>query len=98
MDTGFRSARPTAGRRTWRTPKPGLPDVTGLLASQQFPGLPSQAADRITQALAAESGSRAASAARETHTPIRLPRPRTGKELPPLTHVIPRPRQAAAAA
>jgi hypothetical protein len=98
MDTGFRSARPAAGRRTWRTEKPGHPDVTGLLASQQFPGLPTQAADRIRQALAAESGGRAAAAARETHPPIQLPRPRTGKELPPLTHVIPRPRQAAATA
>lgn len=98
MDTAYRSARPPAGRRTWRTPKPNLPDVTGLLASQQFLGLPSETADRISQALAAESVDRAAAAARETHTPIRLPRPRTGKELPPLTHVIPRPRQATAAA
>jgi hypothetical protein len=98
MDTGYRSARPAAGLRTPRTPKPGLPDVASLLASLQFPGLPSQGADRIAQALAAESDARAALAARETHTPIRLPRPRTGKELPPLTHVIPRPRQAVAAA
>jgi hypothetical protein len=96
MDTAYRSARSLAGRRTWRTPKPGLPDVTGLLASQQFPGLPSRAADRIREALATESVDRAAAAARETHTPVRVPRPRTGKELPPLTHVIPRPRQAAA--
>jgi len=98
MDTGYRSARHLAGRRTWRTPKPGLPDVTGLLASQQFPGLPSGAADRIRQALAAESVNRAEAAARETHAPVRVPRPRTGKELPPLTHVIPRPRQAAPSA
>lgn len=98
MDTGYRSARPAAGRHTRSAPEPGFTDVTGLLASQEFPGLPSQAADRIMQALAAESRDRAAAVARETQTPIRVPRPRTGKELPPLTHVIPRPRQAAAAA
>jgi hypothetical protein len=98
MDTGYQSARPPTGRRTWRTSPPSLPDVTGLLASQQFPGLPSKAADRISQALAAESVDRAAAAARETHTPVRIPRPRTGKQLPPLTHVVPRPRQATAAA
>ncbi len=95
MDTGHRSAHPAASRNT-RTPR--LPDVTAILASQQMPGLPSDAADRIRRALAAESADRAAAAARETHTPIRLPRPRTGRELPPLIHVVPRPRQAPAAA
>lgn len=98
MDTGYQSARPPGGRRTRRTSLPSLPAVTGLLASQQFPGLSSEAADRISQALGAESLDRAAAAARETHAPIRVPRPRTGKELPPLTRVIPRPRQATAAA
>lgn len=98
MDTDYRSARPQAERRTWRTSSPSLPDVTGLLASQQFPGLPSEAADRISQALAAESADRATAAARETQAPIRVPLPRTGKELPPLVRVVPRPRQAHAAA
>lgn len=95
MDTGHRSARPAAGGNAWT---PSLPDVTAILASQQMPGLPSDAADRISRALAAESASRLAAAARETHTPTRIPRPRTGKELPPLIHVVPRPRQAPAAA
>jgi len=99
MDTGYRSARPAAGGRTWRTSSPSLPDVTAILASQQLPGLPVKAAERISRALAAESAGRAAAAAaRETHTPVRIPRPRTGKELPPLTHVVPRPRRAPAAA
>jgi hypothetical protein len=98
MDSEYRSARPQAGHRTRRTSSPSLPDVTGLLASQQFPGLPSQAADRISQALAAESADRATAAGRETQAPIRVPRPRTGRELPPLTRVVPRPRQAHAAA
>jgi hypothetical protein len=71
--------------------------MRGLLTSLQFPGLPPEAADRISQALAAESHDRAAAAARETRTPIRVPRPRTGRELPPLTRVVPRPRQPAAA-
>jgi hypothetical protein len=98
MDTGHLSARPRAGRRTWRTSSPSLPDVPGLLATLQFPGLPPDAADRISQALAAESLDRAAAAtARETRAPIWVPRPRTGKELPPLTRVIPRPRQPSAA-
>jgi hypothetical protein len=95
MDTGYRSARPPTGRSTRRSASPSRPDMRGLLASQRFPGLPSEAADRISQALAAESARRAA--ARETHPSIRAPRPRTGKELPPLTRVVPRPRQPAAA-
>ena len=97
MHTGYRSARPPTGRRTRRSSSPSRPDVRGLLASQQFPGLPSEAADRISQALAAESADRAAAAARETQAPIGVPLPRTGKELPPLTRVVPRPRQAGAA-
>jgi hypothetical protein len=96
MDTGYRSPGTPAHRRACRTSPLSLPDVTGLLASQQFPGLPSRAAGRISQALAAESVDRATAADRETHTPVRIPRPRTGKELPPLTHVVPRPRQAPA--
>lgn len=95
MDTGYRSARSPSGRSARRTSSPSRPDVRGLLASLQFPGLPPKAADRISQALAAESYYR--TAARETRTPIRVPRPRTGKELPPLTRVVPRPRQPAAA-
>lgn len=98
MDTGYGPARPPTGGNTWTTSPPRLPDVTAILASQQFPGLPPAAADRITRALAAESADRAAAAARELHIPIRLPRPRTGKMLPPLIHVVPRPRQAPAAA
>ena len=94
MDAGQRSARPATGGNAWT---PSLPDVTAILASQQMPGLPADAADRISRAIAAESAGRAAAAARETHTPIRVPRPRTGKELPPLIHVVPRPRQATAA-
>lgn len=97
MDTGYRSPRPSAGGRTRRTSSPSRREVTAILASQQFPGLPSAAVGRITRALATESAARAAAAARETHTPIRIPRPRTGRELPPLTRVIPRPRRALAA-
>jgi hypothetical protein len=95
MDTGHRPARPRAGGRT-RKARLSLPDVTALLASVQLPGLPADAADRIRKALAAESADRAA-AARETHAPVHLPPPRTGKELPPLTRVVPLPREATAA-
>jgi hypothetical protein len=97
MDTGYRSPRPPAGGNTWTTLPPRLPDVKGILASQQFPGLPPEADDRVRRALAAESARRVA-AASETRTPVSIPRPRTGKQPPPLTHLVPRPRQAPAAA
>lgn len=95
MDTGRSAYRP-AGAGIWRTSPACRKHVTAILASTQLPGLPLEAADRIRRALAAESAGRAAVAAAGSHTSIRIPRPRSGKERPPLTHLVPQPRHAPA--
>jgi hypothetical protein len=97
MDTGHRSARRPAGGDTRRTSPGRMKDVTAILASTQLPGLPPEAADRIRRALAAESAGRAAADDAGSYAAIRIPRPRSGKALPPLTHLVPRPRHAPAA-
>ena len=98
MDSGDRSARRPAGAGdTRRTSSASMKDVTAILASAQLPGLPPEAADRIRRALAAESASRAAADDSASYAVIRMPKPRSGKERPPLPHLVPRPRHAQAA-
>lgn len=79
-----------------RTSRARTRDVTAILASTQLPGLPPDAADRIRRALAAESAGRAEADDAASYAVIRIPRPRSGKERPPLTRLVPRPRPAAA--
>ena len=98
MNTRQRSARRRAGGTTSRTSPARLQHVKAILASQQMPGLPPDVADRIRRALAVEAADRAGAAASESHQPVRIPRPRTGKQRPPLTHLVPWPRRATHAA
>jgi hypothetical protein len=73
-----------------------LPDVSGILASQELPALPADAADRIRRALAAESVSRelARGSTYATDLVSLLPRQRNGRELPPPGRYVPAPRDA----
>jgi hypothetical protein len=97
MDSGHRSAGRPAGRGDARRASSARKkDVTAMLASTELPGLPPEAADRIRAALAAESASRA-EANGASYAAMEIPRPRPGAELPPLTHLVPRPRRAPAA-
>jgi hypothetical protein len=97
MDTGHRSAPSPAGGGTRPASPAPRKEVTAILASTQLPGLPPEAADRIKRALAAESASRAAADEAGSYAANRIPCPRSGKALPPLTHLVPRPRPAPAA-
>ncbi len=97
MDSGHGSARRPAGRGDARRASSARKkDVTAILTSTQLPELPPATADRIRAALAAESASRA-EADGASYAAMQIPRPRTGTELPPLTHLVPRPRHAPAA-
>jgi hypothetical protein len=96
MDTGYRSDRPQSdGNGSPKAPT-RLVEVAAMLARQQLPELPAGAADRIRQALAAESADRAAVS--ESPAPVRIPRPRSGKECPPLALLVPGPRRSPEAA
>ena len=96
MDTGYRSDRPQSNGNGSPKAPTRLVEVAAMLARQQLPELPPGAADRIRQALAAESADRATVS--EPRTPIRLPRPRSGKECPPLILLVPQPRRSPDAA
>jgi hypothetical protein len=98
MDTGHQSDRLQAGGKGSRTSLARMPDVAGILASQQLPGLTPAAADRIRRALAAESASRVAAAGGDSRVPLRIPRPRAGTQPPALNRLVPQPRTAEEAA
>lgn len=88
MDSGH--GRQGSGRRI------RLPDVSGILARQDLPALPADAADRIRRALAAESVSRelAGASAYTANLVSLLPRQRDGRELPPPGRDVPAPRDS----
>ena len=73
-----------------------LPDVSGILARQELPALPADAANRIRRALAAESASRelAGGAAYTADLVSLLPRQRNGREHRPPGRYVPAPRDA----
>jgi hypothetical protein len=98
MDTRHQSDRLRAGSKGSRTSSPRLPDVAGILASQQLPGLAPGAADRIRRALAAESASRVAAAGSDSQAPLWIPQPRAGTLPPALGELVPQPRTAEEAA
>jgi hypothetical protein len=97
MNTGSLSGLPQSDGNGSPQAPTRLVEVAAMLARQQLPELPPGAADRIRQALAAESADRVA-AVSESPAPIWLPRPRSGKEFPPLTLLVPGPRRSPDAA